>query len=134
MFAIDEKMVSKRKPCFIDRIIEKLPEIHFMGYRYCGPNTNLSVHFARGELGVNELDCACMDHDIAYAVSMDPELRSKADKILALKAFRRIFAKDSQIGERFAAMIVSWLIGIKLFLCKIEIYIRKFWFALRRKK
>lgn len=73
-------MTSKRKPGFIDRIIEKLPEVLFMGYRYCGPNTNLEARLARGETGVNELDCACMEHDIAYAASNDPELRCNADK------------------------------------------------------
>lgn len=118
-------MTSKRKFGCIDRIIEKLPEIHFMGYRYCGPNTNLTVRLARGERGINELDCACMEHDIAYAASDDLDLRCQADKLLVLKAFKRIFAKDSQIGERFTALIVSWLIGVKIFLGKMEIYIRK---------
>lgn len=134
MFASVKKMPSKRKLGCIDRIIEKLPEIHFMGYRYCGPNTNLAVRLTRGERGVNELDCACMDHDIAYAASGNLEMRCKADKILALKAFRRIFAKDSQIGERFTAMIVSWLIAVKLILGKTEIYIRKFCSAIKIRK
>lgn len=136
VFESVKKMTSKRKLGCIDRIIEKLPEIHFRGYRYCGPNTNLALRLAHGEHGVNELDCACMDHDIAYAVTNNPEMRCKADKILALKAFRRIFAKNSRIGERFTALIVSWLIAVKLFLAKTEIYIRKFCstFKTRRKK
>lgn len=119
--------MSKRKLGFIDCIIEKLPEIHFTGYRYCGPNTNLTDRLAHGEFGINELDWACMEHDIAYAASNDTEMRCKADKKLVLRAFQRIFAHDSRIGERFAAIIVSLLIGIKLFLGKMEIYMRKFW-------
>lgn len=106
-------------------MIETLPEIHFIGYRYCGPNTNLMERLARGEHGINRLDCACMEHDIAYAESEDLESRCEADKLLILKAFKRIFAKDSQIGERFAALIVVWLMGTKIILGKIEIYIRR---------
>lgn len=127
-------MSSKQKFGLIDRIIEKLPEIHFMGYRYCGPNTNLTDRLAHGERGINELDCACMNHDIAYAESKDLEMRYHADKLLILKAFKRIFAKDSQIGERFAALIVSWLIGIKIFFGKMELCIRKCCLSKTRKK
>lgn len=117
---------SKRKFSLIDCIIEKLPEIHFMGYQYCGPNTNLNDRLARGEHGINHLDWACMDHDFAYAESKDIESRCEADKLLVLKAFKRIFATDSRISERFAALIVVLLIGTKIFLAKIEIYIRRY--------
>lgn len=116
-------MPSNRKISFIDRILAKLPEIHIRGYSFCGPNTNLQIRLAHGERGVNALDCACMEHDIAYTESKNLKSRSKADKLLVLKAIKRIFAKDSQHGERFAAMIVSWLISIKLLLSKVEICI-----------
>lgn len=112
-------MSSKREIGFIDRIIEKLPEMHIPGYRYCGPNTNMN-RLVNGEPGINELDCACMEHDIAYTVSSDQKSRSKADKLLVLKATRRVYASDSQIGERFAAMLVSGLISIKIFIQKIN--------------
>lgn len=108
---------------FIDRMLEKLPEIHIRGYNYCGPNTNLQSRLAHGEVGINELDCACMDHDIAYAESSDLNSRCRADKVLILRAIRRIYAKDSKIGERFTALLISWLIGVKLILCKIELVI-----------
>lgn len=118
-------MSFKRKLGFIDRIIEKLPEIHLFGYKYCGPNTNLTDRLEHGVFGINELDWACMEHDIEYAASIDIEWRCQADKKLFLKAFQRIFAKDSKIGERFAAITVACVIGIKLFIGKIEIYIWK---------
>lgn len=129
-------MSTKRKFCFIDRILEKLPEIHIMGYNYCGPNTDLDSRLARGEPGVNELDCACMEHDIAYAVGKDLNSRCNADKLLVLKAIRRVYAKDSKIGERFAALLVSGLISIKLMLGKIELYINSVrkWIASKIKK
>lgn len=56
-----------------------------MGYKYCGPNTNLQEHLAHGERGINELDCACMEHDIAYTTSKDLEWRCNADKLLVLR-------------------------------------------------
>lgn len=75
---------------------------------------------ARGEVDINKLDCACMDHDIAYAESKDYKLRRIADKLLLLKAFRRVYAKDSRIGERLASLLVVCLFSIKLILTRIE--------------
>lgn len=118
-------MSSKRKIGFIDKIVGKLPEIHIIGYNYCGPNTNLLTRLARGEQGINELDYACMVHDIAYAESKDLKSRYNADKLLVSKAIKRIYAKNSKIGERFAALIVSGLIGVKLIISKIELHFRK---------
>lgn len=120
---IEQKMTSKHKIGFIDRLMEKLPELHIHGYSFCGPNTDLHAHLARSEHGINKLDCACMEHDFAYSESFDLKSRSKADKILFLRAFKRIFASDSQISERFAAMIVSMLISFKLFISKMEMCI-----------
>lgn len=119
------KMTSKRKSGIIDRIIEKLPQIHICGYKYCGPNTDLKIHLAHGERGVNKLDSACMEHDIAYAESTDLKFRCAADKLLILRAIRCIYANDSRIGERFAALFVSWVISIKFTIGNIELYIDK---------
>ena len=97
---------SSSTSCFIDRFIEKLPEIHVIGYSYCGPNTDLAKRLAQGVEGVNELDCACKEHDIAYAENKDLKIRYNADKKLFLKAFIRIYVKDSRIGERFIIILV----------------------------
>lgn len=115
-------MESDRKSNFVDRIFESLPEMHLWGYRYCGPNTNIELRLASNESGINELDCACKEHDIAYNESTEHEWRYNADKLLILRAIRRVYAKDSRIGERFAALLVSLLISIKLVLSKIEFY------------
>lgn len=108
------------KSGFIDRFVEKLPEMHIKGYHYCGPNTDLSLH----KPGINELDCLCMDHDIAYGESCDIEWRYAADKSLLLRAFKRVHANDSRIGERAAALIVSMLISIKISLDRSDLFIR----------
>lgn len=118
-----KKMRNKNKIGFIDRMLEKLPEMHIRGYNYCGPNTNLMIRIARGDSPVNKLDGACLEHDIAYAECEDLEMRCIADKVLALKAIKRIFARDSAFGERFSALIVSWLISTKIILSKTELFI-----------
>lgn len=115
-------MNSQRKIGCIDRLLKFLPEIHIRGYNYCGPNTNLEVRLAHGDMPINKLDCACMEHDITYAEGNDLKSRCIADKKLILNAIRRIYAKDSQIGERFTALLISWMISVKLFLGKIELF------------
>lgn len=109
----------------IDCFLEKLPAIHIFKYKYCGINTNLSDRFAHNDVGINELDCACMEHDIAYAESTNPEFRCIADQILVLKAIKRIYAKDAYLGERIVALVVSCLISIKMYLTKVEIFINR---------
>lgn len=115
------QMDHKRKQSgFIDRFVEKLPEIHLRGYHYCGPNTDLTLH----KPCINELDCLCKDHDIAYGESKDIEWRYAADKLLLLRAFKRVYANESRIGERIAALFVSVLISIKIFLDRSDLYIK----------
>ena len=118
-------MVSKRKSGFIDRLVGKLPEIHILGYRYCGPNTNLKSRLASNEPGINELDCACKEHDLAYNASSELEWRTNADKLLVLKAIRRMYAKDSRFGERLLASLVTLLISIKFIFSKMELCITR---------
>lgn len=103
----------------IDTIIDKLPEIHIPSYQYAGPGTKLEERLARGDPGKNELDVACKDHDIAYAANKDSESRSKADKILIGRAFKRIYGKDAKLDERAAALLVSFLMAAKVGLTKI---------------
>lgn len=117
-------MSHKSELGFIDRMLEKLPEIHIRGYNYCGINTKLLERLTRGDVGINKLDEACMAHDIAYAENSDIESRSMADKILVSRAIVRIFAQDSQVGERSVALLVSWLISMKLIFCKLELLLR----------
>lgn len=102
-----------------DTIIDKLPELHLKTYQFCGPGTKLDERLARGDAGKNELDVACKHHDIAYATNKDSASRSKADKILIERAFKRIYARDAKLDERAAALLVSVLMTGKLGLTKI---------------
>ena len=36
-------------------------------HQYCGPGTTFKYRLARDDLGINPLDVACKEHDIAYA-------------------------------------------------------------------
>lgn len=92
----------------LNRAINKLPfELHLPGYQYCGPGTKLAKRLARGDPGINELDRACKEHDIAYSKEKDLNRRHQADKVLEEKAWERVKALDSNIGEKSAAWLVT---------------------------
>ena len=99
----------------LNTLINKLPvELHIPKYQYCGPGTKLSKRLARGDPGINPLDQACKEHDIAYSKNRESgEERSKADKILANRAWEKVKASDSSFGEKSAAMIVTGAMKLK---------------------
>lgn len=93
---------------FVNTLINKLPvELHIPGYQFCGPGTKLKKRLARGDPGINPLDQACREHDIAYGQSSEVSQRHEADRILARKAWQRVKAKDARLGERIAALGVA---------------------------
>lgn len=93
----------------VNTAIDALPvELHLPGgYQYCGPGTKLSKRLARGDPGINKLDQACKEHDIAYSNYTDSERRSIADRVLAEKAWQRVKSSDASLGERAAALAVT---------------------------
>lgn len=93
----------------INKTIDLLPaEIHFPGgYQWCGPGTNVQQRLSRGDQGINKLDSACKEHDIAYVKYKDSERRSAADRRLAERAWERVKSSDSSFGEKAAAWLVT---------------------------
>ncbi len=90
----------------LDAIIDLMPfEMHVPGYKFCGPGTKLSERLARGEVGINPLDEACREHDIAYADKKAS--RRQADRVLAEKAFSRMIAGETPPDERTFAMMTA---------------------------
>ncbi|KYN09365.1 hypothetical protein ALC57_18523 [Trachymyrmex cornetzi] len=90
----------------LNRTINALPfELHIPGYQFCGSATRLTKRLASGDAGINPLDAACRDHNIAYSESNDFTDRHTADKVLADKALGRVVARDSALSERTAAAI-----------------------------
>ena len=50
------------------RVLNKIPvEIHIPGYHYYGSGTKLTKRLAEGDPGINPLDSACKEHNIAYS-------------------------------------------------------------------
>jgi len=72
---------------FLNSAINALPfELHIPGYQFCGPGTRLRERLARGERGINPLDAACREHDIAYSRNKELSNRHIADQLLAKKS------------------------------------------------
>lgn len=93
---------------FVDRLIDAIPiELHLPGYQYCGPGTKLKKRMERGDPGINPLDAACKEHDIAYNTHKDSGERSIADKALQTEAMKRVLSADASISERAAALGVA---------------------------
>ena len=100
---------------FVNKLINKLPfELHLPKFQYCGPGTKLAERLARGDPGINILDQACKEHDIVYSKTRElgPE-RKRADKVLADKAWERVKASDSGVGEKAAALLVNNVMKLK---------------------
>ena len=99
----------------VNSVINKLPvELHIPGYQYCGPGTKLQKRLQRGDPGINPLDVACKEHDIVYSQNKENlAARHAADKKLAKQALKRVFAKDSSVGEKAAALGVSSVMRVK---------------------
>lgn len=93
---------------FVNKLLDSLPlEIHIPGYQYCGPGTRLHRRLLRGDPGINPLDRACKEHDIAYDSSTNLKSRHIADNVLAQEAFKRFRSSDASFGERLAALAVA---------------------------
>lgn len=112
---IKKKKKDKKGRGLLNKIINSLPfELHVPQYNYCGPGTKLDKRLARGDRGINPLDEHCREHDISYAKNPDNlEERHKADKILADKAWQRVFAKDSSLSEKAVAWGVTTAMNLK---------------------
>lgn len=92
----------------VNKAIDALPiELHLPGYHYCGPGTKLKERLARNDSGINKLDQACKEHDIAYSKYSDSANRSIADRTLADRAWQRVKSSDASFGERAAALSVA---------------------------
>lgn len=98
----------------VNAMINNLPfELHAPGYQYLGPGTKLEKRLRRNDPGVNELDKAAKEHDIAYSKTNNLSERHEADKILGKKAWKRVKSRDASIGERAWALGVAGLMKAK---------------------
>lgn len=118
------KSPNKKKPAnkkkkrvgkgIVNKLINKLPfEMHIPKYHYCGPGTKLKERLERNDPGINDLDRACKEHDIAYSITDDQQKRNMADEILAKAAWQRVKASNASIAERLAALGVAGFMKAK---------------------
>ena len=109
MIVHNRKSTQRRGKGLVNSIINKLPvELPIPGYQYCGSGTKLKERLARGDPGINPLDAACKEHDIAYSKNRDNlNARHAADRVLTERAQKRVLAKDASLGEKAAAWGVA---------------------------
>lgn len=81
--------------------------------RFLGPGTKLNERLSRGDIPINPLDQAALEHDIFYTQFKDKRLRHLADKILEKKAFKRVTAKDAKLSERGVALLTAGAMHLK---------------------
>ncbi|KAJ8916445.1 hypothetical protein NQ315_014658 [Exocentrus adspersus] len=93
----------------LNTLINKLPfevALHIPGYQFCGPGTKLEKRLLKGQKGVNPLDSACRQHDIAYSQSSSlQDRRHKAE--LENRAWERFKSRDAKFGGKASAWFVT---------------------------
>ena len=97
-------------------MINNLPiEFHLPGYQYCGPGTRLQERLQRGDKGVNPLEEACKQHDIAYEKNPENlQERWKADQELMKRSKERLKSLGAKKSERLAAYLVGKIMKMKV--------------------
>lgn len=67
----------------------------------------------RGDPGINGLDKACKQHDIAYSENTSGEKRRKADEILGNSAWKRFKSSDASFSEKLNSLTVAGIMKAK---------------------
>jgi Phospholipase A2-like domain len=102
----------KSKKNNMDKLICKLPvELHIPGYNFCGPGTKLNRRMHLN--GINKLDEACKEHDLAYAKFESSDLLREADEKLISIASDIIRDSTTPLSEKFMAIMVRSTIKMK---------------------
>lgn len=97
---------------FLDSIVDALPvEVHLGNFEFLGPGTKLTERLASHQTGINPLDAAALQHDLAYARN---ENRRLADEKLINVAFARLVAENSDNVERSAALLTACCLVSKI--------------------
>lgn len=98
----------------INWMINRVPfELHVPTYRYLGPGTRLEEKLKTNTPGINPLDEAAKEHDIAYQLHSNLNDRHKADEILENKAWERVKSQNASIGERASAWLTTNVMKVK---------------------
>lgn len=92
----------------VNKLIDLTPfEAHIPFYHWCGPGTNVSKRLKNEDLGINELDYHCRNHDLEYEKHKNSNERSAADAILEKKSREIYQSKNKGFYERASAFAVN---------------------------
>ena len=125
---INSQEEEQEKNSVLDALVDLLPfEMHVPHYKFCGPGTKLAERIERGDIGINPLDEACRQHDLAYTdLNSD---RCQADRVLAQYVFSRMLAEETPSDERTVVMMTACCMVSKItfekFLSRIKNVMRK---------
>lgn len=67
----------------------------------------------RGDTGINGLDQACKQHDIAYSENNSGEKRREADKILGNSAWQRFKSSEASFSEKMNSLAIAGIMKAK---------------------
>lgn len=82
-------------------------------YSFCGPGTKVQKRLKEGYQGVNSLDRACKEHDIAYSKYTKTKDRNIADDVLAKRASEIALDESEPEYTRKDARLVTGIMGLK---------------------
>jgi hypothetical protein len=82
-------------------------------YSFCGPFTKLYKRISEGYRGINSLDKACLNHDIAYAMHNDTPSRNYYDDKLSAEASNIALDGDTPYYEKQDAKTVTAIMAAK---------------------
>jgi len=82
-------------------------------YSFCGPFTKLRKRLLEGYSGINSLDRACLNHDIAYETYTNTAERNHYDDVLSAEASKLALNENIPDYERKDARFVNAVIAAK---------------------
>jgi hypothetical protein len=82
-------------------------------YSFCGPGTKVVKRINEGYKGVNSLDKACRQHDVAYSKFINTNDRNNADDVLAQQTTVIAVDENEPAYVRKDARLVTGIMGIK---------------------
>lgn len=92
----------------MNKLIDWLPgRVHLPGYEYCGPGTESAPEHFKIIKTKNQLDQACLEHDLVYINHKKESERADADAELYKRAMLRMQDENADHDERTFATVVA---------------------------
>ncbi|KAF0702663.1 Uncharacterized protein FWK35_00034198, partial [Aphis craccivora] len=102
--------------CINTRVDRELRSYYVVTCKVLWVGNRFKKRLALEQSGINGLDSACRDHDIAYEKNNSLSERNAVDSVLEERAWSRVLAKDANFKEKAAAWLLTTAMKAK---CKI---------------